>query len=146
MSRPNLNWLDSFIDSGYVSEILNDCLEEMHTGEICKITLHLCDELLHHLKSFNTSEQMAVDYKIELVSFQKVFFLICCCCLFVCLFAQWFVQWFVCLDRPKTAGSQHLLIDASMLKVTKRKEQDIIRLTWIMLMLVINFSQTFSKK
>ena len=92
MSRPNLNWLDSFIDSGYVSEILNDCLEEMHTGEICKITLHLCDELLHHLKSFNTSEQMAVDYKIELVSFQKVFFS------FVVVVVYLFVCSMVCLS------------------------------------------------
>ena len=44
----------------------------MHNGEVCKITLHLCDELGDHLKSLNTSEQLDVDYKVELISFEKV--------------------------------------------------------------------------
>ena len=58
-------------DSGYVSEIVNECLEEMRAGGIWKVTIHPCHELQDHLKKFTTSEQLAVDYQIELISFEK---------------------------------------------------------------------------
>ncbi|CAB3999198.1 peptidyl-prolyl cis-trans isomerase FKBP62-like [Paramuricea clavata] len=59
-------------DSGYVSEIVNECLEEMHAGEVCRISIHPCQELQDHLKKFKTSEKLAADYQIELISFEKV--------------------------------------------------------------------------
>ena len=61
-----------FLDSGYVSEILNDCIGDMHVGDVCLVTLHLCNELQDHLDTFHTKENSAVDYRIELVSFEKV--------------------------------------------------------------------------
>lgn len=63
---------DLNVDSGYVSEIVNECLEEMHSGDLCKVTIHPCQELEDHLKKFNTSEELAVHYQIELISFEKV--------------------------------------------------------------------------
>lgn len=55
-----------------MSEIINECLEEMRTGEICKVSIHPCQELQDHFKKFNTSELLAIDHQIELLSFTKV--------------------------------------------------------------------------
>ena len=63
-----------------MSEIVNECLEEMHAGEVCKVSIHPCQDLQDHLKKFNTSEQFAADYQIELISFEEVVL-----CLFISL-------------------------------------------------------------
>ena len=55
-----------------MSEIVNECLEEMHAGEVWRVTIHPCQELQDHLKKFHTTEQLAVDYQIELITFEKV--------------------------------------------------------------------------
>jgi hypothetical protein len=51
---------------------VNECLEEMHAGEVCRVSIHPCQELQDHLKKFKTSEKLAADYQIELISFEKV--------------------------------------------------------------------------
>ncbi|XP_028396977.1 peptidyl-prolyl cis-trans isomerase FKBP62-like isoform X2 [Dendronephthya gigantea] len=43
----------------------------MRTGEICKVSIHPCQELQDHLKKLDTSEKLAIDHQIELVSFTK---------------------------------------------------------------------------